>query len=55
VYFSPGDQEFPVYHQPEIQRVIANSVRWCGHAADPVDLPSKREGNSQRNWYLKPG
>ncbi len=28
-YFSPGDQEFPVYHQPEIQRVIANGVRWC--------------------------
>jgi trehalose utilization protein len=30
VYFSPGDQEFPVYHQPEIQRVIANAVAWCG-------------------------
>src|SRR5206468_783582 len=30
VYFSPGDQEYPVYHQPEIQRVIANCVAWCG-------------------------
>lgn len=28
-YFGPGDQEFPVYHQPEIQRVIANGVTWA--------------------------
>jgi trehalose utilization protein len=28
-YFSPGDQEYPVYHQPEIQRVLANGVRWA--------------------------
>ena len=52
VYFSPGDQEYPVYHQPEIQRVIANCVAWCGGAARPNDMPSAREGNSQRNWYV---
>jgi trehalose utilization protein len=28
-YFSPGDQEYPVYHQPEIRRVLANGVRWA--------------------------
>lgn len=28
-YFSPGDQEYPVYHQSEIQRVLANGVRWA--------------------------
>jgi trehalose utilization protein len=28
-YFSPGDQEYPVYHQAEIQRVLANGVRWA--------------------------
>lgn len=28
-YFSPGDQEYPVYHHPDIQRVIANGVRWA--------------------------
>ncbi|HEV2036157.1 MAG TPA: ThuA domain-containing protein [Candidatus Dormibacteraeota bacterium] len=53
VYFGPGDQEFPVYHQPEIQRVIANSVAWCGGAVAANDGPSKREGNAKRNWYLK--
>jgi len=50
-YFSPGDQEFPVYHQPEVQRVIANAVAWCGAASSPNDLPSAREGNAQRNWW----
>jgi trehalose utilization protein len=53
VYFSPGDQEFPVYHQPEIQRVIANCVMWCGAAPTPNDAPLKREGNASRSWYLK--
>ena len=28
-YFSPGDQEYPIYRQPEIQQVIANAVRWA--------------------------
>lgn len=27
-YFSPGDQEYPVYHQSEIRRVLANGARW---------------------------
>lgn len=28
-YFSPGDQDYPVYHQPEIRRVLANAVGWA--------------------------
>jgi trehalose utilization protein len=28
-YFSPGDQEYPIYHQPEIKQVLANSVLWA--------------------------
>ncbi|GGD86199.1 ThuA domain-containing protein [Microbacterium murale] len=28
-YFSPGDQDYPVYHQPEIGDVLANAVRWA--------------------------
>jgi trehalose utilization protein len=28
-YFSPGDQDYPIYHHPDIQRVIANAVRWA--------------------------
>ena len=51
-YFSPGDQEYPVYHQHEVQRVIANAVAWCGGASAPNDRPSARQGDRQRNWYM---
>jgi trehalose utilization protein len=27
-YFSPGDQEYPVYWHPDVQRVLANAVEW---------------------------
>ena len=54
-YFGPGDQEFPVYHQPEVQRVIANAVRWCAGTARGNDLPADRgqSPNSRRDWYLE--
>jgi trehalose utilization protein len=49
-YFSPGDQDYPVYHHPDVQRVLANAVRWAappggGHAAPP--------GNPEmpRGWF----
>lgn len=28
-YFSPGDQDYPVYHHPDIKRVLANAVVWA--------------------------
>ena len=28
-YFSPGDQDYPVYHHPDVQRVIANAALWA--------------------------
>jgi trehalose utilization protein len=28
-YFSPGDQEYPVYHHKDVRRVIANGVVWA--------------------------
>jgi len=31
-YFSPGDQAFPVYHHADVQRVLANGVRWAAPA-----------------------
>jgi trehalose utilization protein len=37
-YFSPGDQEYPVYFHPDIRRVIANGVQW----AQPT-VPIRRE------------
>ena len=28
-YFSPGDQEYPVYNDPSIHRVLANGAQWA--------------------------
>ena len=27
-FFSPGDQDYPVYHHTDVRRVIANGVEW---------------------------
>jgi trehalose utilization protein len=35
-FFSPGDQDFPVYHHKDIRRVIANGVEWA-----KTDLPQR--------------
>jgi trehalose utilization protein len=32
-YFSPGHETNPVYHQPEVQRVLVYAVRWVGPTA----------------------
>jgi trehalose utilization protein len=36
-YFSPGHETFPVYHQPEIKRVLANAVLWTRRHWSPLD------------------
>jgi trehalose utilization protein len=41
-FFSPGDQEYPVYHQPEIRRVIANGVEWATSGRAERERPSLR-------------
>jgi trehalose utilization protein len=49
-YFSPGDQDYPVYHHPDVRRVIANAVAWAAPAAE------SREGRTltrrPRDWYV---
>jgi trehalose utilization protein len=29
VYFRPGHETFPIFHQPEVQRVVTNCVLWA--------------------------
>jgi trehalose utilization protein len=36
-YFRPGHETLPTYHHPEVQRVIANAVRWA--APTPMSTP----------------
>jgi trehalose utilization protein len=48
-YFSPGDQAYPVYELPDVQRVLANGVEWAA--------PESRERerivvvNPARDWF----
>lgn len=46
-YFSPGDQAYPVYHHPDIQRVLGNGVIWAAtgpaeHAPRALKRTAKR-------------
>ncbi|MGZ9585464.1 ThuA domain-containing protein [Paenibacillus marinisediminis] len=42
-YFRPGHETYPTYHNPEIQRVIVNAVRW----AQPVKRNRPVYGHAQ--------
>jgi len=35
-YFRPGHESFPIYHNPEIQKVITNAVRWAAPSNGPL-------------------
>jgi trehalose utilization protein len=42
-YFRPGHETFPIYHDTQVQRVLANAAEW----AAPVDGPSSGLENTQ--------
>ena len=48
-YFSPGHETFPVYHQPEVRRVLANAARWARRRSSPVDTASSPQ--SPVGWF----
>lgn len=35
-YFRPGHETYPIYHQAEVLRVIANAVKWAAPVNGPV-------------------
>lgn len=37
-YFRPGHETYPTYHQPQIQQLIGNAVRWAAPVASAVPL-----------------
>jgi trehalose utilization protein len=49
-YFSPGDERYPVYNQPEVQRILANGIRWAAQPDVPRKAPSV--SNQPRDWFL---
>jgi len=47
VYFRPGHETFPTYHDRNVLSVIENSIRW---AAPAYKLPGKKYGNRKLGW-----
>lgn len=39
-YFSPGDQDYPVYHHKDVRKVIANGVAWARSDRPERALPT---------------
>jgi trehalose utilization protein len=50
-YFSPGDQDYPVYHQKEIGRVLANAAIWAKPVirTEPIDATFHADGWFEKN------
>ena len=53
-YFSPGHETHPVYHQAEIQRVIANAVRWAYTGEQARRAPYSAD-NAPLGWFERLG
>ena len=49
-YFSPGDQEYPVYQQAEIRQVLANAVQWAAQPTLPRVAPAVT--HPERDWFV---
>lgn len=47
-YFSPGDQEYPVYHQSMVRKVVSNGIRWVAPKG-PLS-PPYRSANMPSGW-----
>src|SRR5690625_6992104 len=46
-YFSPGDQDYPVYHHPDVRRVISNGVQWTRPVVADRQMPRSEEHTSE--------
>jgi trehalose utilization protein len=49
-YFSPGHETYPIYHQPEIRRVLANAALWT-RRREPTDVDASATLNAPEGWY----
>ena len=51
-YFSPGDQEYPVYFHPDVRRVLANAAVWAAPVA-PERNGALASEQSPRDWFAR--
>ncbi len=50
-YFSPGHETYPVYHQAEVRRVIANGVLWAHGRGERTPLYRSSSIESPPGWF----
>ncbi len=48
-YFGPGHETYPVYHQKEVQQILANAVEWVAPVPKPRYATSTCV-NSPKGW-----
>jgi trehalose utilization protein len=53
-YSSPGDQCYPIYHHPDIRRVIANAISWCASPRTERALPALSQRPTDWFRYERP-
>jgi trehalose utilization protein len=51
-YFRPGHETFPIYHDPNVQKVLVNAVRWAAPAARQNITVTHRK---EIAWFQKKG
>lgn len=51
-YFSPGDQDYPVYFHKDVRRVLANAVRWTDPGSKPRAVPTL--SRYPQGWFEQP-
>jgi trehalose utilization protein len=49
-YFSPGHETYPIYHHPEIKKVLANAVQWA-YEPVPAEIETATCPNPQTGWF----
>ncbi len=50
-YFSPGHETHPVYHQPEVRRVLANAAVWAAGEGVPADAGPPTADHAPAGWF----
>jgi trehalose utilization protein len=55
-YFRPGHETYPTYHDANVQRVIANAVRWAHNPARRIADPNRppRTSRLKALWSRSP-
>jgi trehalose utilization protein len=54
-YFSPGHETYPIYHHPQIQRLICNAVKWARPQGARADVPKHVPVDQAREKIISKG